>query len=99
MKKRKIIVCDAIHQKGFDILNNEEDIEVIDAVSIPKDKLLEIIDEADVAITRSSTDVDEKFLIAAKNLKAIVRAGVGVDLSLIHISEPTRLRRISYAVF
>ena len=26
-------------------------------------------------------------------------AGLGVGLSLIHISEPTRLRRISYAVF
>lgn len=76
---RKIIVCDAIHQKGFDILNNEEDIEVINAVSVPKDELLKIIGEADVAITRSSTDVDEKFLNAAKNLKAIVRAGVGVD--------------------
>jgi len=76
---KKIIVCDAIHQKGFDLLNDEEDIEVIDAVKIPKDKLLDIIGEADVAITRSSTDVDESFLNAAKNLKAIVRAGVGVD--------------------
>ena len=76
---KKIIVCDAIHQKGFDLLNAEEDIEIIDAVKVPKDELLEIIGEADVAITRSSTDVDEKFLNSAKNLKAIVRAGVGVD--------------------
>jgi len=76
---KKIIVCDAIHQKGFDILNAEKNMEIIDAVNVPKDKLLEIIGEADVAITRSSTDVDEKFLNSAKNLKAIVRAGVGVD--------------------
>jgi len=76
---KKIIVCDAIHQKGFDLLLKEEDIEVIDAVKVPKDELLKIIGEADVAITRSSTDVDEAFLNAAKNLKAIVRAGVGVD--------------------
>ena len=76
---KKIIVCDAIHQKGFDLLNAEEDIEVIDAVKVPKDELLKIIGEADVAITRSSTDIDENFLNSAKNLKAIVRAGVGVD--------------------
>ena len=76
---KKIIVCDAIHQKGFNLLNAEENIEVIDAVKVPKDELLKIIGDSDVAITRSSTDVDEKFLNSAKNMKAIVRAGVGVD--------------------
>ena len=77
MKQKKIIVCDAIHEKGFEILRAEEDIEVIDAVSMSKEALLGILGDADVAITRSSTDVDEKFLSAATNLKAIVRAGVG----------------------
>ncbi len=76
---KKIIVCDAIHKKGLDLLEAQDDIEVIDAVKIPKDELLDIIGDADVAITRSSTDIDEKFLNSATNLKAIVRAGVGVD--------------------
>lgn len=76
---KTIIVCDAIHKIGFEILNREENIKVIDATSVPKDELLNIIGEADVAITRSSTEIDEKFLNAAKNLKALVRAGVGVD--------------------
>ncbi|CAD7287343.1 phosphoglycerate dehydrogenase [Campylobacter suis] len=76
---KTIIVCDAIHEAGFKLLNKENDLKIIDAVSTPKDKLLEILGEADVAITRSSTDVDEKFLNAAKKLKAVVRAGVGVD--------------------
>ncbi|MDD3324156.1 MAG: phosphoglycerate dehydrogenase [Sulfurospirillaceae bacterium] len=79
MKKKKIVVCDAIHQRGFELLCAEKDIEVIDAVSLPKDELLKVIGDCDVVITRSSTDVDEKFLNAAKNLKAVVRAGVGVD--------------------
>lgn len=79
MKKKKIIVCDAIHQKGFDILYAEKDIDVVDAVALPKDELLKILGDCDVAITRSSTDVDEKFLNAATQLKAVVRAGVGVD--------------------
>ncbi len=30
---KKIIICDAIHQKGFELLREESDIEVIDAVS------------------------------------------------------------------
>ena len=36
--------------------------------------------------------------IAAKNVVKF-KAGADLSLSLIHISEPTRLRRISYAVF
>ena len=40
---KTIIVCDAIHKVGFEILNREEDIKVIDAVNVPKDKLLEIL--------------------------------------------------------
>ncbi len=79
MSKKRVIVCDTIHQKGLEILSRCEDIEFVDASKEPKDKLLEMIGDFDVAITRSSTDVDEKFLEKAKNLKAVVRAGVGVD--------------------
>jgi D-3-phosphoglycerate dehydrogenase len=77
--KKKIVVCDALHQKAFEVLKNADDIEYIDASHEDKTKLLDIIKDADVAITRSSTDVDDKFLNAVQNLKAVVRAGVGVD--------------------
>ena len=77
--KKKIVVCDALHSVAFEILSNQDDIEYVDASREDKTKLLDIISDADVAITRSSTDVDEKFLNAGRNLKAIVRAGVGVD--------------------
>ena len=80
MSKYKIVVCDHIHQSGLDILKSSKDIEYINAADEPKDKLVEeIIVDADVIITRSSTDVDSYLLEHAKNLKAIVRAGVGVD--------------------
>ena len=50
------------------------------AADVDKKELVEkIIPTADVAITRSSTDVDSFFLEHADNMKAIVRAGVGVD--------------------
>ncbi|OCL88298.1 phosphoglycerate dehydrogenase [Arcobacter porcinus] len=79
MSKYTIVVCDHIHDAGLNILQNTEDINYVYAADIDKVKLLDIIKDADVAITRSSTDVDEKFLNAATNLKAIIRAGVGYD--------------------
>ena len=80
MSKKTIVVCDHIHQDGLDILANDSEIELINAADEPKDKLIaEIIPLADVAITRSSTDVDDAFLSSAQKITAVVRAGVGVD--------------------
>ncbi len=80
MATKTVVVCDHIHQSGLDMLAADKDIELINAADEPKEKLVEeIIPLADVAITRSSTDVDAKFLAAGQKLKAIVRAGVGVD--------------------
>ena len=80
MSKKTIVVCDHIHQDGLDILANDPEIELINAADEPKDTLIaNIIPKADVAITRSSTDVDEAFLAAANKITAVVRAGVGVD--------------------
>ena len=75
----KIVVCDHIHQSGLDLLQAQNDIAFENLASLPKDELRKAIKDADVVITRSSTDVDEAFLEHAQNLKSIVRAGVGVD--------------------
>ena len=37
---KTIIVCDAIHPKGFEILRAQKDLKIIDAVNVPKDELL-----------------------------------------------------------
>ncbi|MBL4729986.1 MAG: phosphoglycerate dehydrogenase, partial [Sulfurimonas sp.] len=80
MSKYTVVVCDHIHEDGLKMLEDDENINFIMAADVPKDKLVsEIIPTADVAITRSSTDVDANFIKHAKNMKAIVRAGVGVD--------------------
>ena len=76
---KTVIVCDAIHPKGFEILRAQKNLNVIDAVNVPKDELLAMRKGADVAITRSSTECGEAFINAATDLKALVRAGVGVD--------------------
>jgi D-3-phosphoglycerate dehydrogenase len=75
-----IVVCDHIHESGLKILDADPAVELINAADVSKERLLEeYIPLADVAITRSSTDVDENFLKRGERLKAIVRAGVGVD--------------------
>jgi len=80
MSKKTIVVCDHIHQSGLDILANDSEVTLINAADEPKEKLIaEIIPTADVAITRSSTDVDAAFLASAEKITAVVRAGVGVD--------------------
>ncbi|MFA7092502.1 MAG: phosphoglycerate dehydrogenase, partial [Arcobacteraceae bacterium] len=70
MSKHTIVVCDHIHEAGLEILKTTEDINYVYAADISKTELLNIIKDADIAITRSSTDVDEKFLNAATNIKA-----------------------------
>jgi len=80
MSKLTVVVCDHIHQSGLDILANDTEINLINAADEPKERLItKFIPQADIAITRSSTDVDGFFLEHANRLKAVVRAGVGVD--------------------
>ncbi|MDF1874719.1 phosphoglycerate dehydrogenase [Sulfurimonas sp. SAG-AH-194-I05] len=79
-KQYTVVVCDHIHEAGLKMLEADENINFIMAADVDKKELVEkIIPTADVAITRSSTDVDANFIKYAKNMKAIVRAGVGVD--------------------
>ncbi|GHV04005.1 D-3-phosphoglycerate dehydrogenase [Campylobacterota bacterium] len=77
--KRKVVVCDHIHDKGIEILRNAKDVDLDIAYDEPKDKLYDRLGEAELAITRSSTPVDQRFLEASKKLKYVIRAGVGVD--------------------
>jgi len=80
MQKYTVVVCDHIHEAGLKMLEQDENINFVMAADVDKKELVEkIIPTADVAITRSSTDVDDFFIEHATNLKAIVRAGVGVD--------------------
>ena len=53
MSKHTIVVCDHIHEAGLNILQNTEDVNYVYAADVDKVKLLDIIKDADVAITRS----------------------------------------------
>ena len=80
MQNHTVVVCDHIHKAGLKMLEEDESINFVMAADVDKKELVEkIIPTADVVITRSSTDVDANFIKHATNMKAIVRAGVGVD--------------------
>ncbi len=74
----KVIITDNISPVGIEILKAAKlNVEVL--ADLPKNSLPEHLADADAVITRSATTVDKRFLDASKNLKVIVRAGVGID--------------------
>ena len=75
----KVLITDPIAQKGIELLEREEDIEVYNEPEIAFEELLEIVGDFDCIITRSRTPVTKELLDRAKKLKVIGRAGVGVD--------------------
>src|SRR6202166_2416690 len=74
----KIIVADSLPDRAVEILKANPSWEV---VNLPKTKgqVAEEIRDADALVVRSATKVTAQLLEAAKNLRVIGRAGVGVD--------------------
>lgn len=74
----KILVTDPISETAIKILR-EKEIEVDLKYDFPKEKIGEIIDNYDGIIVRSATKLPGEILEKTKNLKLIVRGGVGMD--------------------
>ena len=75
----KILVSDNLSKLGVEILQKESGIEVDVNTGLQKEELIKIIPEYDGLIVRSATKVTADVIAAAKNLKVVGRAGVGVD--------------------
>jgi len=75
----KILVSDNLSKLGVEILQKESGIEVDVNTGLSKEELIKIIPEYDGLIVRSATKVTADVIAAAKNLKVVGRAGVGVD--------------------
>ena len=84
----RVLITDKLAQKGIDLLNSMDDVEAVVKTGIGEDELAEIIGEYDGLIVRSGTKVTAKVLANPGRLKAIARAGVGVDN--IDVKEATR---------
>lgn len=83
----KILVCDPIHEDGIQMLR-EAGFTVDLETEITSEKLIEEIGEYDAIVVRSRTKVTKEVLDAAEKLKAIARAGVGLDnINLEYASE------------
>ncbi len=75
----KILVSDPISQKGIELLQANPKFQVDVNLGLKEEQLLAIIGEYEALIVRSQTKVTKKVIDAAKNLRVIGRAGVGVD--------------------
>jgi D-3-phosphoglycerate dehydrogenase len=75
----RVLVADKLSAAGLDILRAAPDIEVDQAVGLKPAELAEKIPPYHGLIVRSGSTVTAEVIAAAANLKAIGRAGIGVD--------------------
>jgi D-3-phosphoglycerate dehydrogenase / 2-oxoglutarate reductase len=95
----KILITDRIAQEGIALLHEQlPDAQVDERLGIKADQLKAIIGEYHALIVRSETQVTADVLEAAKKMKIVGRAGVGVDnidtaaatrLGIIVVNSPT----------
>lgn len=79
MSKPKVLVSDPISQRGVDALAEGGHLDVTFKPGLPHDELLKIIPEYSALVVRSQTKVGADVIAAGTKLKAVGRAGVGVD--------------------
>ena len=79
MSSYRVLVSDPISEKGVEALRSAPGITVDVKTGMTPDELLAVIGDYHGLVVRSQTKVTPEVLSAAKNLKAIGRAGVGVD--------------------
>ena len=79
MEKHKVLVADPISDKGIEALQQDEGLDVDVRIGISPEDLLASAHEYEAIIVRSETKIRSDVLAKATNLKAVGRAGVGVD--------------------
>lgn len=72
-----VLIADNLAQSTIDALGDGVDVRWVDGPN--REELLAAVPEADALLVRSATTVDEEVLNAARELKIIGRAGVGLD--------------------
>jgi D-3-phosphoglycerate dehydrogenase / 2-oxoglutarate reductase len=76
----KIIVCDPISPKGIALLQQRPEFNVVVLPKrLPEAELIPLVADAVALVVRSETKVTKNIIAAAKNLRVVGRAGVGVD--------------------
>ncbi|MFK7850198.1 MAG: phosphoglycerate dehydrogenase [Akkermansiaceae bacterium] len=79
MSNFRVLVSDPISEKGVEALREAQGISVDVNTGLSPDELKAIIGDYHGLVVRSQTKVTPEIFAAATNLKAVGRAGVGVD--------------------
>ncbi|WP_106536394.1 phosphoglycerate dehydrogenase [Haloactinopolyspora alba] len=77
MSKPVVLIAEQLSPATVDALGPDFEIRSVDGAD--RDALLPAIADVDAILVRSATKVDAEAIEAAKNLKVIARAGVGLD--------------------
>jgi D-3-phosphoglycerate dehydrogenase / 2-oxoglutarate reductase len=75
----KVLISDKLAKEGIDLLKSMGDVEPVVKTGMNEDELASVIGEYDGLIIRSDSKVTAKVLANSGKLKAIARAGVGID--------------------
>jgi D-3-phosphoglycerate dehydrogenase / 2-oxoglutarate reductase len=84
MEVLKVLVADPVSQRGLDEISTGGELEVVVKTDMSEADLIKIIPEFSALVVRSQTKVTAAVLEAAKKLRVVGRAGVGVDNVDIH---------------
>jgi D-3-phosphoglycerate dehydrogenase / 2-oxoglutarate reductase len=79
MTAPKVLIADSISPRGVEELSRDQAINVVVKTGLSEAELLKIIPDFNAVIVRSETKITAGVLEAGKSLRAIGRAGVGVD--------------------
>ena len=79
MNTPKVLIADSISARGVNELSHDRALEVVVKTGLTESDLVELIPEYSAIIVRSETRVTGNVLNAGKALRAVGRAGVGVD--------------------
>ena len=75
----RVLVTESIHEEGLEILKKDGSLRVEERLGLSRKELLDIVGDYEGMLTRSGTAADKDLLDAAKKLRVLCRAGVGVD--------------------
>ena len=74
-----VLIPDSVHPFALDVFKSTPELRVTAQGQMQRAETLSTVASADALIIRSATKVDAEMLSAAMHLRAIARAGVGVD--------------------
>src|ERR687898_194511 len=74
----RVLIADKLSPAAIEIFK-QRGVDADVKTGLSKDELLKIVDQYDGVAIRSATKVDKDVIAAAKRLKVVGRAGIGVD--------------------